>query len=70
MPQDAGHAFCRCAMSLFYIFGCNINDSHYYYFSLKQILNFVFFKYQISSRAVPGIKQNGEEAGKLKSRLL
>jgi len=35
MPQDAGHAFCRCAMtepmSLFYIFGRNINDSHYYY---------------------------------------
>jgi len=35
MPQDSGHAFCRCAMteslSLFYIFGRNINDSHYYY---------------------------------------
>jgi len=41
MPQDAGHAFCRCAMtfnapfSLFYIFGCNINDSHYYYYCYK-----------------------------------
>jgi len=37
MPQDAGHAFCRCAvtapMSLFYNFGRNINDSHYYYYS-------------------------------------
>jgi len=35
MPQDAGHAFCRYAMaapmSLFYIFGRNINDSHYNY---------------------------------------
>jgi len=35
MPQDAGNAFYRCAMtapmSLFYIFGRNINDSHYYY---------------------------------------
>jgi len=36
MPQDAGHAFCRCAMtapmSLFYTFGRNINDSNYYNF--------------------------------------
>jgi len=34
MSQDAGHEFCRCAMtapmSLFYNFGRNINDSHYY----------------------------------------
>jgi len=36
MPQDAGHAFYPCAMtapmSLFYTFGRNINDSHYYYY--------------------------------------
>jgi len=36
MPQDAGHVFCRCAItapiSLFYIFGGNINDSHCYYY--------------------------------------
>jgi len=35
MPQDAGHAFCQCGMtapmSLFYIFGRNINDYYYYY---------------------------------------
>jgi len=34
--QDAGHAFCRCAlnapMSFFYIFGRNINDLLYYYY--------------------------------------
>jgi len=39
MPQDAGHAFCRCAMtapmSLFYIFERNINDSHYYYYKVS-----------------------------------
>jgi len=36
LPQDVGHAFCPRAMtapkSLFYIFGRNINDSHYYYY--------------------------------------
>jgi len=47
MPQYAGHAFCRFAMtaqsvlsapmSLFYIFGRNINDSHYYYYRQKLI---------------------------------
>jgi len=35
MSEDAGPAFCRFAMnapmSLFYIFGRNINDSNYYY---------------------------------------
>jgi len=37
MPRDAGHGFCRFAMtfnapmSLFYIFRRKINDSHYYY---------------------------------------
>jgi len=34
MMLGSGHAFCRCAMtapmSLFYIFGRNINDSYYY----------------------------------------
>jgi len=38
MPQDAGHAFCQCAMtynapmSLFFIFRRNINDWQYYYY--------------------------------------
>jgi len=51
MPQDDSHALCRCAMTaqmfFFYIFGRNINDSHYYFYYVYVLIDVLSFALMI-----------------------